>query len=94
MQLAWFLAPTVDLCTQQHDLLKSEIPAVQIKLLQGNDGVDKWKDQRIWDCIFNNAWVIVSTPQILYDALSNGYIRLNRLSLLIFDEGNHSLSHY
>jgi ERCC4-related helicase len=89
MQLVWFLAPTVDLCTQQWDLLRSEIPAVEphIKLLQGNDGVEKWKDKKLWDYVLKSVRVVVSTPQILLEALSHGFVRLARLSLLVFDEG-------
>jgi len=92
VQLIWFLAPTVDLCTQQWNLLKTEIPAVEphIKLLQGNDGVEKWKDKMLWDCVLENVRIVVSTPQILLEALCHGFVFLARLSLLVFDEGNYS----
>src|SRR5271169_6169893 len=92
MQLVWFLAPTIDLCTQQWDLLKAEIPAVDphIKLLHGNDGVERWKDKKLWDCVLENVRIVVSTPQILLEALTHGYVPLTRLSLLVFDEGNFS----
>ena len=72
--------------------MKAEIPAVQVKLLQGNDGVEKWKDQKIWDCVLKNVRIVVSTPQVLLEALSHGFVRLATLSLLIFDEGNNSIS--
>src|SRR5271154_6860144 len=89
MQLAWFLAPTVDLCTQQYNLLRHEIPAAQIRLLQGNDGLEKWKDQKIWDIVLKNVRIVVSTPQVLLEALTHGFFRLATLALLVFDEGNY-----
>lgn len=33
--------------------------------------------------------VVVSTPQVLLDAMSNGFLRMTRLSLLVFDEAHH-----
>lgn len=74
--------------------MRSEIPAVQIRLLQGNDGVEKWKDQKIWDCVLKNVRIVVSTPQVLLEALTHGFVRLATLSLLVFDEGNYSFSHF
>jgi hypothetical protein len=88
-QLVWFLAPTVDLCSQQWNLLRFEIPGIEphIKLLQGNDGIERWKDKRLWDCVLENVRVVVSTPQILHEALTHAFVPLARLSLLVFDEG-------
>jgi ERCC4-related helicase len=84
----------VDLCTQQWNLLRSEIPSVLVKLLQGNDGVEKWKDKKIWDCVLKNVRIVVSTPQVLLEALTHGFVRLATLSLLVFDEGNYTLSKF
>jgi ERCC4-related helicase len=92
VQLVWFLAPTVDLCIQQHAVIEAEIPAVQVKLLQGNDGVDKWTDQKLWDIVLLNVRVVVSTTQILLDALTHGFVKLDIVSLLVFDEGKFGLS--
>jgi ERCC4-related helicase len=64
---------------------------VQVKLLQGNDGVEKWKDKKIWDCVLKNVQIVVSTPQVLLEALTHGFVRLATLSLLVFDEGNYTL---
>jgi ERCC4-related helicase len=33
--------------------------------------------------------VVISTPQPLLDALSHGFIRMSRLSLIVFDEAHH-----
>jgi hypothetical protein len=40
-QFVWFLAPTVELCSQQFDYLQSQITTVEIKFLSGRDGVDR-----------------------------------------------------
>lgn len=85
--MVWFLAPTAILCAQQFLLLKYELTAVQIKLLQGSDGVDKWKSEKVWDDALRNIRVVVSTPQILLDGLTHKFIQISALSLLIFDEG-------
>jgi len=88
------LAPTVDLCLQQFGVIKAEIPALesQVKLLQGNDGVERWKDKQLWDAVLHNVRVVVSTPQILLDALTHGFIYIRYLSLLVFDEGKAQIS--
>lgn len=83
----WFLAPTVSLCAQQFSVLSSYIPAVGMKFLSGLDNVDKWRGRDLWDALLKNVRVVVSTYQILYDALSHGSVRLDNLALLIFDEG-------
>ena len=36
-----------------------------------------------------NSRLIVSTPQILFDALSHGYVQFDRIALLVFDEAHH-----
>jgi ERCC4-related helicase len=65
------------------------IPVVQIIFLSGNDGVEKWKDKKIWNAILKNVRIVVSTPQILLDALSNGFVDMDTLSLLVFDEAHN-----
>ncbi len=76
--------------------MRSEIPAIEphIKLLQGNDGIERWKDKSLWDCVLDNVRVVVSTPQILLEALTHAFVPLARLSLLIFDEGISPLSSF
>lgn len=66
---------------------------MQTRLLQGNDGVKKWEDQCLWDAVLKNVRVVVSTYKILLDALANDFVKLERISLLIFDEGRNRF-HY
>ena len=86
-QRIWFLAPTVDLCAQQHDFISSYLPAIQTRLLVGSDGVDRWSEQRVWDAVLDDIQIVVSTHAVLADALSHGFVKMLDLALLIFDEG-------
>jgi RecG-like helicase len=85
----WFLAPTVALCTQQYDYLRSFLPAAGTRLLIGADNVDRWSEQRIWDAILKEIQIVVSTHAVLADALSHGFIKMSRLALIVFDEGTY-----
>jgi len=36
----------------------------------------------------NNVRIVVSTHQVLLEALTHGFVKLSKLALLIFDEGS------
>ncbi|KAH9908133.1 hypothetical protein F4778DRAFT_464583 [Xylariomycetidae sp. FL2044] len=93
-KIVWFMAPTVTLCEQQSTVLRSQIPAAQVKLLTGADGVDTWSDTRTWDDYLKNVQIIVSTHQVLLDALGHAFVKLDRLSLIIFDEAHNCTSNH
>jgi hypothetical protein len=62
-----------------------------MSFLIGAFGVDHWSNQETWDGILgpkDQPSVIVSTHQILFDAISHGFVSMDRIGLLIFDEGN------
>jgi ERCC4-related helicase len=80
------MAPTVSLCTQQKDVLKLQIPAVPMTLLAGNSAINAWGPE-IWHTVLGTTRFVVSTPQVLLDALDHAYITMNHLALIIFDEG-------
>ncbi|WYZ37317.1 hypothetical protein EsH8_II_000823 [Colletotrichum jinshuiense] len=88
-KIVWFLAPTVSLCAQQFAVLQSQIPAVQIKFFSGEDNVDSWSNQGVWDDVLLNVRIVVSTYQILSDALSHAFVHMERLSLIVFDEAHN-----
>lgn len=67
--------------------MRTQIPAVQIKLLLGEDNIQAWSNSTTWDAALLNVRVVVSTPQILLDALVHAFLSMERLSLLVFDEG-------
>jgi ERCC4-related helicase len=88
----WFLAPTVELCKQQHDYIRSHLPAVMTRLLIGSDNVDRWSEQRIWNYALDNIRIVVSTYAVLADALGHGFVKISTLALLVIDEGNSTAS--
>lgn len=87
VQIVWFLAPTVALCMQQHAEIASQIPAAKTRILTGLDKVDFWTEQGIWDAVLQDIQIVVSTHAVLADALTHGFVRMDRLGLIIFDEG-------
>ncbi|KPM45765.1 Dicer-like protein 2 [Neonectria ditissima] len=86
MKLVWFLAPTVSLCEQQCEVIRLQNTSVPIKVLTGNDKLDSWAPET-WDIILKETRIIVSTFQVLLDALSHGYVNMEMLALLVIDEG-------
>ncbi|OTA57243.1 RNase3 domain-containing protein [Hypoxylon sp. EC38] len=93
-KIIWVLAPTVALCEQHARVLRTQIPAIQIKFLSGADGVDAWTDVRTWDDYLRNVRIVVSTHQVLLDAISHAFVSLDRLSLIVFDEAHHCVGNH
>ncbi|KAK0104085.1 Dicer-like protein 2 [Cadophora gregata f. sp. sojae] len=85
-QIIWFLAPTVTLCEQQYNYISTQIAQVQSRFLSGADNVDRWSEQKQWDAILKNVRIVISTYQILLEALSNGFVPMESLPLIVFDE--------
>lgn len=88
-QLIWFLAPTVSLCDQQFGVIKTQIPSVLPKLVTGSDKVDSWS-KSTWEAVLVNVNLVVTTHQVLLDALLHGFVQVSSLALIIFDEGKTS----
>ncbi|EUC27892.1 hypothetical protein COCCADRAFT_9637 [Bipolaris zeicola 26-R-13] len=88
-KLVWFLAPTVALCEQQYEVFQANLPGYSHLLLCGRD-VELWTTQSAWNEVFqHNVRIVISTHQILLDALTHGFMSLQKLALLIFDEAHH-----
>ena len=76
------------LCEQQHGVIKKAIGLVG--LIHGGQEPKQWTDPNLWKDVLKKNRVIVSTPQVLLDALSHGYISLGQeIGLLVFDEAHH-----
>lgn len=88
-KIVWFLAPTIALCEQQFRVIKSQIGAAQIKILSGADDVDTWSESRIWDDYLRDTRVVVSTYQVLLDAITHAFVQFSRLCLIVFDEAHN-----
>ncbi|KFA61203.1 hypothetical protein S40285_06443 [Stachybotrys chlorohalonatus IBT 40285] len=86
-KIIWFLAPTVSLCQQQFNVIRLQIPAVSIKIVTGEDNADTWSEN-IWATLLDGVRIVVTTHQILLDALSHAAIKMSNLSLIIFDEAH------
>lgn len=91
IQIVWFLAPTVALCLQQHEMIASQILSVKTRVLTGLDNVDRWTEQAVWNTALKDIRVIVSTHAVLADALNHGFVRMPQLALLVFDEAHHCM---
>ncbi|KAJ3713612.1 hypothetical protein C8R42DRAFT_727088 [Lentinula raphanica] len=89
-KISWFLAPTVALCQQQSEVIKKGLP-VSVGLISGALAPDQWKDASLWKAVLNTHRVMVSTPQVLLDALRHGYIIMGDIGLIIFDEAHHAV---
>ena len=88
-KVSWFIAPTVTLCEQQHEVIQKAIGSAG--LIHGGLEPKQWKDPNLWKDVLRKNRVIISTPQVLLDALSHGYISLGReIGLLVFDEAHHA----
>ncbi|KAI0771427.1 P-loop containing nucleoside triphosphate hydrolase protein [Irpex lacteus] len=91
-KICWFLAPTVALIEQQKDVIASSIP-VPVGFISGASEPDQWRDADLWTRVLTSYKIVVSTPQILLDALRHGYISLGaHISLMVFDEAHHATS--
>ncbi|GAB7356392.1 hypothetical protein MBLNU459_g7172t1 [Dothideomycetes sp. NU459] len=90
-KLVWFLAPTVALCHQHSVSFRINIPAYQVRTLTGEDEVERWSNQTIWDAALKNVRIVISSYAVLLDALSHGFMTMNRLALCIFDEAHHCM---
>ncbi|KAE9404030.1 P-loop containing nucleoside triphosphate hydrolase protein [Gymnopus androsaceus JB14] len=90
-KLSWFLAPTVALCEQQCNVIKEALP-VSVGLISGALAPEQWKDANLWKSVLSTHRVMVSTPQVLLDALRHGYIVMGvHIGLIIFDEAHHAV---
>lgn len=56
-------------------------------MLSGQDDVDHWTEQSLWKSVLHNVRIVLSTHQVLYDALAHAFVKMDELALLIFDEG-------
>ena len=82
------------LCEQQRNVIQTAIP-VSVGLISGALEPDQWKNAELWANVLLTHRIMVSTPQVLLDALRHGYIILGRdISLLIFDEAHHAVDNH
>ncbi|CAI4217314.1 unnamed protein product [Parascedosporium putredinis] len=90
----WFLAPTVSLCQQQFGVLTSQIPAVLIKVVTGEDNIQSWSTERVWGAFLKNVKIVVATYQVLFDALAHAFVRMGSVALIVFDEAHNCVKNH
>lgn len=89
-KVSWFLVPTVALAQQQQTVIATHVP-VPVGLISGVNEPDQWKDPALWRRVLDSYRIIVSTPDVLLNALRHGYVHLGRdIGFLVFDEAHHA----
>jgi len=72
-------------------VLEKHIP-VSVGIVSGANEPNQWKNAALWERVLQTHRIMVSTPQVILDALRHGYINLGRdISLIIFDEAHHAV---
>lgn len=84
------LAPTKPLCEQHVDTFREHLEIEPEKIALFTGSVPPRKRAEMW----KEAQVVVSTPQGLENDVINGRVRLEEISLLVFDEAHHATGDY
>ncbi|KAI8991530.1 dicer-2 protein [Mycotypha africana] len=87
-KLAFFLVDRVPLVFQQASVIRANCD-LKVEEMCGEMNVDNWSEKQ-WKLIFEENDVCVMTAQIFLDTLRHGFISLERVHLLIFDECHHA----
>ena len=71
-------------------MISSALP-VNVAMISGANEPDQWKDIKLWKRVLNDHRIVVTTHDVLLNALRHGYIKLGRdINLLVFDEAHHA----
>ena len=92
-KLVWFCVPTVALAEQQHQVISSQLTAYQSRVLSGKDNCQFWTKQT-WTDVLTDTRICVSTHDILLDALVHGFVNIEQIALLIFDEAHKATKNH
>ncbi|KAF4527801.1 hypothetical protein B566_EDAN016213, partial [Ephemera danica] len=83
-----FVAPLVELVEQQAKVIH-KYSTFEVGYFLGNMNVDDWTDD-IWRKKLAEHQVLVMTAQILLNCLNEGFIKMDRICLLVIDECHHA----
>lgn len=82
------------MCKQQREAILNALPC-PVGLISGALEPDQWIDPALWRGTIEKHRIMVTTPQVLLDALRHGYINLGEdISLLVFDEAHHAVDNH
>ncbi|KFA55275.1 hypothetical protein S40293_04968 [Stachybotrys chartarum IBT 40293] len=87
-KVAFFLVEKVALCLQQYMVLSSNLEYPVTRVHGAMAEVVNTKEY--WETLFSDNMVLVCTAQVLLDCLTNGFIQMNGINLLILDEAHHT----
>lgn len=87
-RISFFLVDKVALAFQQHTVLECNL-ACSIGVYYGQGVRFSWNDT-FWKEQFEKHEVVVCTAEILNQCLQRAYLRIDQISLLIFDEAHHT----
>lgn len=87
-----FVVNTVALVLQQEEYMRRHTD-LNCKGYSGDMGVDFWKEEQWMDEIEKNQ-ILVITSQIFLDLLIHGYMKLEKVNLLVFDECHRAVSNH
>ena len=85
---AFFVVEKVALCFQQHGVLSANLQHPIGKLYGDNMGGMRTKEQ--WESETSANMAFVCTAQILLDLFNHGFIHMDNVNLLVFDEAHHA----
>ncbi|KAI8583787.1 hypothetical protein K450DRAFT_219980 [Umbelopsis ramanniana AG] len=83
-----FLVSRVPLVFQQKEVIAINSD-LRVNYLCGELVWDQW-NKKMWDNMINEDDVCVMTAQIFLDALRHGFIHMDRINLMVFDECHHA----
>ena len=86
---AFFLVDKNFLAKQQTRYLRDNIVDEAIACCTGDDGAEFWSGDT-WKAYIGNNRIIVCTAEVLHQALWHGYVKIDEINLLIFDEAHHA----
>jgi Fanconi anemia group M protein len=84
------LSPTRPLCQQHVDSFKKHLEIDENKIVLFTGFIKPEKRKELW----NNATIIVSTPQSIENDIISGRIPLEDVSLTVFDEAHRAIGDY
>nr|CAD7400790.1 unnamed protein product [Timema cristinae] len=85
-----FIVNTVPLVDQQATYIQRFVP-VSVGMYSGDRKVDFWS-REMWLEELKKNQILVMTAQIFLNNLSHGYITLDKVNLMIFDECHHAVT--
>lgn len=101
-KVSFFLVNLVPLVHQQSSVIAGNSDLAVGKLYgelkdsvkgKGKLNVDNWRAEH-WSALLQAHQVVVSTAQCFLDALIHGFIKMDDLNLIVFDEVHHALKNH